>query len=71
MAFVVTIFSISANAQLRDNLTFEEIEMIRDEQALSWRNGNYIKAIDRRLSVLKNMAGENTVETEKVSKKWG
>lgn len=70
LIFVFTVFSIDANAQ-RDNLTFEEIEMIRDEQELDKRMEIYIKAIDRRLMVLKNTTAANTKDTEKDSDKWG
>ena len=70
-AFALTVFSIPANAQQRDNLTYEEIEMIRDVQELDGRMEIYVKAIDRRLMVLKNATVENNVQTEKNSKKWG
>ncbi len=53
LIFTFTIFPLYANAQ-RDNLTLEEIEMIRDEQELDRRMEIYVKAIDRRLMVLKN-----------------
>ncbi len=70
LIFVFTFFSTQANAQ-RDNLTFEEIEMIRDQQELDKRMEIYIKAIVRRLMVLNNSTAANTKETEKDSDKWG
>ena len=71
LSVVFIISSIPANAQQRDNLTFEEIEMIRDEQELDKRMEIYVKAIDRRLTVLKNTSAQNAAESEKDSKKWG
>lgn len=70
LIFTLTIFTIHANAQ-RDNLTPEEIEMIRDVQELDGRMEIYVKAIDRRLMVLKNTTAENPQTTGKESKKWG
>ena len=46
-ALALTLFSIPANAQQRDNLTYEEIEMIRDEQAL---DGTIWKFTSKRLT---------------------
>ncbi|CAN5746449.1 hypothetical protein BH20ACI4_BH20ACI4_09780 [soil metagenome] len=70
LIFTFIFFSNHANAQ-RDNLTFEEIEMIRDEQELDKRMEIYVKAVDRRLMVLKNTTAANTKEIEKDSDKWG
>lgn len=70
LIFTFTIFPLYANAQ-RDNLTLEEIEMIRDEQELDRRMEIYIKAVDRRLMILKNTTAANTKEIEKDSDKWG
>lgn len=69
--FAFAIFSISAIAQTRDNLTSEEIEMIRDVQEIDGRMEIYIKAIDRRLMVLQNTSAARTKEIEKDSDKWG
>jgi len=70
--FVFTIFPLISNAQAqRDNLTYEEIEMIRDVQELDGRMEIYVKAIDRRLMVLENKTAENAKQIEKDSNKWG
>lgn len=69
-SFVFIFFSKQANAQ-RDNLTYEEIEMIRDEQELDKRMEIYVKAIDRRLMVLENTTAAHAKEIEKDSGKWG
>lgn len=70
--FAFAFFSISSNAQTpRDNLTYEEIEMIRDVQEIDGRMEIYVKAIDRRLMVLENKTAENAKQIEKDSSKWG
>lgn len=57
-------------AQRRDHLTEMEIELIRDEQSIEGRMEIYIKAIDRRLMVLKNDA-TNAKQVEKDLNRWG
>ncbi len=57
-------------AQRRDHLTDEEIELIRDQQSIEGRMEIYIKAIDRRLSVLNNDR-TNAKQVEKDMDKWG
>ena len=70
--FVLTIFSSVSDAQQgRDNLTYEEIEMIRDVQEIDGRMEIYVKAIDRRLMVLNNATAPRAKEIEKDSDKWG
>lgn len=70
LLFAPAIFPISSNAQ-RDNLTYEEIEMIRDVQELDGRMEIYIKAIDRRLMVIQNTTAANADKIKKDSDKWG
>ncbi len=66
----ISFFSNAANAQQRDNLTNEEIELIRDVQELDKRMEIYVKAIDRRFMVLD---GDNSQakQVEKDKYKWG
>ena len=62
---------ISANAQpRRDNLTAEEIELIRDVQELDKRMEIYVKAIDRRLMVIDGDTSQ-IKQIEKDKDKWG
>lgn len=70
--FIIAFFSISAeiSAQARDNLTYEEIELVRDVQELDKRMEIYVKAIDRRLMVLSNDRAQ-TEQLKKDAKKWG
>ncbi len=67
-AFFISVQSVSA--QTRDHLTNEEIELVRDVQALDERMEIYVKAIDRRLLVLNNDTSQ-AKQVEKDSKKWG
>lgn len=70
--FALAIFPFVSNAQPpRDNLTYEEIELIRDIQDLDGRMEIYVKAVDRRLMVLQNTTAAHAKEIEKDSKKWG
>lgn len=70
LIFAFFIFAQPISAQTRDHLTNEEIELVRDVQALDGRMEIYVKAIDRRLLVLNN-AGSQAGQVEKDSKKWG
>ena len=73
-ALLLTVFAfsqISAEAQTREHLTDEEIELIRDNQELDGRMEIFVKAIDRRLIVLNNTAAANAKQIEKDSDKWG
>lgn len=62
--------SFSATAQRRDNLTAAEIELVRDAQQVDLRMRIFVKAIDRRLLVLKNGASPSK-QIEKDSDRWG
>lgn len=66
----VSFLSDSANAQRRDNLTAEEIELIRDIQELDLRMGIYVKAIDRRFMVIDGDTSQ-AKQIEKDKDKWG
>lgn len=66
----VSFLSDAANAQRRDNLTAEEIELIRDVQELDSRMEIYVKAIDRRFMVLDGDTSQ-TKQIEKDKYKWG
>lgn len=63
-------FSASANAQQRDYLTTEEIELVRDAQEIDKRIDVLVKAIDRRFLVL-NKDNSQAKQLEKDLDKWG
>lgn len=66
----VSFLSDAANAQRRDNLTYEEVELIRDVQELDKRMEIYIKTIDRRFLVLDGDTSQ-AKQIEKDQYKWG
>ncbi len=69
--FCLTLFfPASANAQRRDYLTNEEVELVRDAQEIDLRVGVLTKAIDRRFLVLNNDTSQ-AKQVEKDMEKWG
>ncbi len=69
--FCLTLFfPASANAQRRDYLTNEEIELVRDAQEIDLRIGILTNAIDRRFLVLNN-DNSQAKKVEKDLDKWG
>jgi hypothetical protein len=60
----------TADAQKRDYLTDEEIELVRDAQQIDLRIGVLTKAIDRRFIALGGDAAQ-AKQNEKDSDKWG
>ncbi len=69
--FCLTVFfPHQTNAQRRDYLTDEEVELVRDAQEIDLRVGVLTKAIDRRLLVLRNDPAQ-AKKVEKEAEKWG
>lgn len=69
--FCVTLFfPAPADAQKRDYLTEQEIELVRDAQAIDQRMDVLTKAIDRRFLVL-NKDNSQFKQVKKDSDKWG
>jgi hypothetical protein len=64
--FVIT----TVQAQRRDHLTENEVELVREAQQIDVRMKVFVKAIDRRLQVLNNDASQ-TKQNEKDSDRWG
>ncbi len=64
------IFPALTNAQRRDYLTNEEVELVRDAQEIDLRVGILTKAIDRRFLVLNNDTSQ-AKRVEKDMEKWG
>ncbi|HEY0427045.1 MAG TPA: hypothetical protein VGC76_04485 [Pyrinomonadaceae bacterium] len=60
----------AANAQRRDYLTDEEIELVRDAQQIDLRVDVLVKAIDRRFIALSGDVSQ-TQKLEKDDEKWG
>lgn len=68
------LFVGSAEAQRRDHLTKEEIELVRDVQDVDYRMDLFIKAVERRLWVLygkETLSKDQLNIIEKDLEKWG
>ncbi len=66
--------SLTAQTSKRDQLTAEEIEIVRDTQELDKRTQVFIKAVERRLFVLNGnvaAAAANVKQSRKDESKWG
>jgi len=61
---------LTAQAQRRDHMTEQEVELVRDAQQIDLRMKIFVKAIDRRFQVLNNEVSQ-TIQSEKDSEKWG
>jgi hypothetical protein len=71
--FSSTLFAYQANAQTRDHLTPQEVDLVKEAQVLDKRIDVFIKAVDRRIMVLNGgtPAGANTKQLKKDSERWG
>ena len=72
--FVFVLFVTPAEAQRREHLTAEEIELVRDVQEVDLRMNIFIKAIERRMWVLKGvdqLDGDQQKRVKKDREKWG
>ncbi len=68
---IASFFSFSVNAQRRDHLTEPEGELVREAQELDRRTEVFIKAVDRRFSVLNGTAQPDDKKSKKDAEKWG
>ncbi len=68
--YLILLFSFSANAQRRDQLTDMESDLVRDAQAIDLRSEVFVKAIDRRFLVINNDASQSK-QAQKDLEKWG
>lgn len=66
-------FAQAANAQTRDHLTPQEVDLVKEAQALDKRVEVFIKAADRRLLVLNGgtTAPATTKQLKKDAERWG
>src|SRR5688572_14286234 len=71
------LFAHTANAQKRDHLTPQEVDLVKEAQVLDKRIDVFIKAADRRLLVLNGGGAATTAnakeakQLKKDSEKWG
>lgn len=75
LAFLlIPVFAPTAFSQRADHLTNEEIELIRDEQAVDDRMDIYTRAIERRLIAIEgtsSLSKDELKRLEKETEKWG
>lgn len=69
----LTVFVSAASAQQRDHLTPQEVDLVKEAQALDKRIDVFIKAADRRLLVLNGgtEAVAKTKQAKKEAELWG
>jgi hypothetical protein len=61
----------SAQAQSRDHLTQQEVDLVKEAQILDKRIDVFIKAAERRMMVINNSAAANAKLLKKDSERWG
>jgi len=75
LTFLISLFAGStfiATAQQRDHLTEQEVDLVKEAQALDKRTDVFIKAAERRMMVITSSAGANAKQLKKDSEKgWG
>ena len=74
LTFLISLFAGStfiATAQQRDHLTEQEVDLVKEAQALDKRTDVFIKAAERRMMVITNSAGTNAKQLKKDSERWG
>lgn len=64
-------FITHAAPQQRDHLTQQEVDLVKEAQALDKRIDVFIKATERRMMVINNSAGANAKQLKKDSERWG
>jgi acyl-CoA reductase-like NAD-dependent aldehyde dehydrogenase len=73
LLIVPLLFAQAANAQTRDHLTQQEVDLVKEAQVLDKRIEVFIKAADRRLLVLNGgaTAAANAKQLKKDAERWG
>ena len=71
-AFLISLFvAVSIQAQSRDHLTQQEVDLVKEAQILDKRIDVFIKAAERRLMVINNSTAANAKQLKKDSERWG
>ena len=60
-----------AQAQRRDHLTTQEVDLVKEAQMLDKRIDVFVKAAERRMMVINNSAAANAKQLKKDSERWG
>jgi hypothetical protein len=72
LTFCISLFvGFSAQAQSRDHLTQQEVDLVKEAQILDKRIDVFIKAAERRMMVINNSAAANAKQLKKDSERWG
>ena len=72
LTFFISLFvGFSVQAQSRDHLTQQEVDLVKEAQMLDKRIDVFIKAAERRIMVINNSAAANAKLLKKDSERWG
>jgi hypothetical protein len=72
LTFFISLFvGFSAQAQSRDHLTQQEVDLVKEAQILDKRIDVFIKAVERRMMVINNSSAANAKQLKKDSERWG
>src|SRR5688572_12436395 len=72
LTFCISLFvGFSVQAQSRDHLTQQEVDLVKEAQILDKRIDVFIKAAERRMMVINNSAAANAKQLKKDSERWG
>jgi hypothetical protein len=66
-----TLVSAAATLQKRDHLTPQEVDLVKEAQALDKRIEVFIKAAERRVMVINGSSAANAKQLKKDSERWG
>ena len=66
-----TLLSNATTLQKRDHLTPQEVDLVKEAQALDKRIDVFIKAAERRMMVINNSSAANTKQLKKDAERWG
>ena len=66
-----TLLSNAATIQKRDHLTPQEVDLVKEAQALDKRIDVFIKAAERRVMVINNSSAANAKQLKKDAERWG
>src|SRR5918998_2753548 len=72
LTLLISLFvGLSTQAQSRDHLTQQEVDLVKEAQILDKRIDVFIKAVERRMMVINNSAAANAKQLKKDSERWG
>jgi len=72
LTLLISLFvAVSIQAQSRDHLTQQEVDLVKEAQILDKRVDVFIKAAERRLMVITNSSAANAKQLKKDSERWG